>query len=153
MCGRQGDKKWPNSLSDLEIGGCERSEGSCSTPLEWLAALLVTWGYWQLGEAKGSPETCNLTLLQSSLLLSGKPSLFKVINDQDPEVNTFFKKNMVLAERWSIHKHRTSGLNMNHELALVTKEEDHNFLACQVHSSVLSNCILQFYFKKLILPT
>lgn len=143
-------QKWPDSPSDLEIGGCKKIEGSSSTPLEWFAAVLVTWGYWQLGEAKGSPKSCSLTLPPSSLLLSGIPSLFKVINNQNSEVNTFFKNNMVLGERWCIPKHRTSGLSMNHELVPVTEEEDHHFLACQVHSTtVLSNCILQFCFYKL----
>lgn len=91
-------QKWPDSLSDLEIGGCEKSEGSRSTPLEWFAALWVTWGYWHLGEAKGSPKSCSLTLLQSSLLLSGIHSLFKVINNQNPELNMFFKNSMALVK-------------------------------------------------------
>lgn len=147
-------QKWPDSLSDLEIGGCEKSEGSRSTPLEWFAALWVTWGYWHLGEAKGSPKSCSLTLLQSSLLLSGIHSLFKVINNQNPELNMFFKNSMALAERWCSHKHRTSVLSMNHELTPVTEEEAHHFLACQVHfTTVVSNWILQFCFYKLSQPS
>lgn len=86
--------KCPDSPSDLENGECGRKEGSCPTPLELLAAILLTWEYWQLAEPESSPNPCKLTLLYSSLSLSGVPSLFNVVSNLGPEVNTcgFFRK-------------------------------------------------------------
>lgn len=40
-----------------------RKGGSSPTLFKLLAAVLVTWEYWQLPEAKSSPKPCKLTLL------------------------------------------------------------------------------------------